>query len=976
MSGIVNYNLQKAQPVSLSAGYVEQADPFLGMLPSAISNLAKAGAKYAKEAAEEAAAGRVVDYEQAVAELAASAETLEMTDVQKTQALEKIQAQFADVKASERSAIDNRYTSLSVAKDTLKKREEANVQAQIDYDKTLDEDFQQRFPTWAVTMTPEERVSKAKELTFKAGLLSDMITNPDIKQTDPIFQDTLTDLELMDIKNWLEGAKASMGGDGTVVSVASLADVQYQLTQKLAASGVDIRLASQTSNVVFDPLIKAAETYGKTADIALKDIDKSLELNMNPGYRYVSQHADMLAWVDPSVKRQFDITTAELLTNGSVSDSLMYQGGLTKLNGNSFGLGFTQLSGASRNDSPLQSLATMNIGSNVEKQNANLITGVADSNLTQKADAVANMSPADRLNALANDRGLLEAYNVAYNEYTLSADPDVRRAAKDLMLEKLQNSLAYATGMVKDDVKGFWTHAYQVKWEDNKVKLLDSDGDDITDDYWIAGNPQKQLKNNVQQIEEIAKSMVHLGATQAEIDNAMNQVINESVGAEGRFESIGTAEDWGNAALATPGGFNDLVTPVVDLIVPVKEPGTEPRKTFSGGAIQSSEAYATSPEAGIGSSVATEPSVGAEYSSDVTPVATEKPQSSSNTSLLDRAGEASLELFRLAGEGWNELPSFTSSAHAAEIPAREKAEAAVNLQMKFNELLSNTDGDSVYLSGEDAKDLEQLWKQTGLGSNAESFKQEDGSFMVPREVFTKAVSLLAFDEMMITDEGFVDSLYVDTEGKLTIGIGTNLDAIDLKDLEKYAPSFSKVFKENLEAIKKAVKDNDKAFLKSIKISEAEAKTLFNVMALRAYDEAEELTGKKAWEGLTAQQKQVLTSLVYNMGKEKTAGFGNMFAAILSGDIKKAAIEIVDSKRTLQVKGRALRDAYRFIGFSEEQAQQAAEIALVFAKKQQQAQPKATEPEENKTISEGAQKVLKDYRRKQMANLKVKKKPQR
>ena len=578
MSGIVNYNLQQAQPVSLSTGYVEKADPFLEMLPSAINSLAKAGAQYAEDSSKAAAAGRVAEYEKAVANLAASAETLEMTDVQKTQALEKFQAQFSDVDPSVRNAIDNRYTSLSVAKDTFKKREEAIVQAQIDYDKALDEDFQQRFPTWAVTMTPEERVSKAKELTFKAGLLSDMITNPDIKQTDPIFQDTLTDLEMMDIKNWLEGAKASMGGEGTVVSVANLADVQYQLTQKLAASGIDIRLASQTSDIVLAPLVKAAETYGKTAEIALKDIDKSLELNMSPGYRYVSQHADMLAWVDSSVKRQFDIATADLLTNGSVADSLMYQGGLTKLDGNSFGLGFTQLSGANRNDSPLQSLATMNIGSNVEKQNANLITGITGSNLSQKSDAVANMSPADRLNAMANDRGLLEAYNVAYNAYSLSTDPDVRRAAKDHMIEKLQNSLAYATGMVKDDVKGFWTHAYQVVWENNKVKLLDSEGNDITDDYWIAGNPQKQLKNNVQQIEEVAKNMLRLGATQAEIDNAMNQVINESIGADGRFESVGTAEDIGQAALDVPGAFNDLVKPVVDLIVPEKKLSPEAQK--------------------------------------------------------------------------------------------------------------------------------------------------------------------------------------------------------------------------------------------------------------------------------------------------------------------------------------------------------------------------------------------------------------
>jgi len=328
----------------------------------------------------------------------------------------------------------------------------------------------------------------------------------------------------------------------------------------------------------------------------------------------------------------------------------MYQGGLTKLDGNSFSLGFTQLSGANRNDSPLQSLATMNIGSNVEKQNANLITGITGSNLTQKSDAVANMSPADRLNAMANDRGLLEAYNVAYNAYAMSTDPDVRRAAKDHMIEKLQNSLAYATGMVKDDVKGFWTHAYQVVWEGNKVKLLDSDGNDITDDYWIAGNPQKQLKNNVQQIEEVAKNMLRLGATQAEIDNAMNQVINESVGADGRFESIGTAEDigvWGDKVINN--------APVIKQISSATETlGAGLRKAFSGGTIQSSEAYATSPEAGAGSSVSTTPSVGAEYSSNVTPVAAET-QRTSNTNILDKAGEASLELFRLAGEGAEDL---------------------------------------------------------------------------------------------------------------------------------------------------------------------------------------------------------------------------------------------------------------------------------------------------------------------------------
>lgn len=874
MNGIVNYNLQKAQPVSLSTGYKEQADPFLEMLPSAINSLAKAGAQYAEDASKAAAAGRVADYEKAVAELAASAETLEMTDVQKTQALERINANHSDVPANERNAIDNRYTSLSVAKDTVKKREEAIVQAQIDYDKALDKDFQQRFPTWAVTMTPEERVSKSKELTFKAGLLADMITNPDIKQTDPIFQDTLTDLELMDIKNWLEGAKASMGGEGAVVKVANLADVQHQLTQKIGASGVDIRLASQTSDIVFAPLIKAAETYSKTAEIALKDIDKSLELNMSPGYRYVSQHADMLAWVDSDVKRQFDIATANLLANGSVTDSLMYQGGLTKLDGNSFSLGFTQLSGASRNDSPLQSFATMNIGSNVEKQNANLITGTTDSNLPQKSDAVANMSPADRLNAIANDRGLLEAYNIAYNEYALSTDPDVRRAAKDHMIEKLQNSLAYATGMVKSDVKGFWTHAYQVKWEDNKVKLLDSDGNDITNDYWIAGNPQRQLKNNVQQIEEVAKNMLRLGATQSEIDNAMNQVINESVGANGRFESIGTAEDWGSFGKKYYETMADVEKKVSDSVLgfysdALSGPARGAKGVLKAIAENTRDSYAAIHAGGPGY----ETPIDFGRSSDVTPAAQKETQSAEEPGILDKAGEASLELFRLAGEGAEDIGNRV-------------------LKLFDNDTKFTVDGREYSTIASAARLSGQ--KKEVVSRNLKALQKADINKTLTDSDKVRMLVTMSFED-------FKAAAYDDGTGRITIGYGTNLNDTSQKN------------KEYLNSI--APDGYAKAKKGLLQLTEEQAA----VLAMNSYQDAKDFFAntsaktalgtslKDVYANANENVRSILLDLRYNLRTEGLVDMKNFFKALENKDYVEAAVELADSKYLTDVGVRSRKN---------------------------------------------------------------------
>lgn len=116
------------------------------------------------------------------------------------------------------------------------------------------------------------------------------------------------------------------------------------------------------------------------------------------------------------------------------------------------------------------------------------------------------------------------------------------------------------------------------------------------------------------------------------------------------------------------------------------------------------------------------------------------------------------------------------------------------------------------------------------------------------------------------DEGVREKPYRDTVGKISIGVGRNLDDVG-------------VFEDEIALMLK----ND------INRARATAKALF-----------------KSFDRLTANRKAALCNMAHNLGQTKLAGFKKLRAAVDAMDYAKAEQEMVDSLWALQVGPRADR----------------------------------------------------------------------
>ncbi|HYF56553.1 MAG TPA: glycoside hydrolase family protein [Salinarimonas sp.] len=119
-------------------------------------------------------------------------------------------------------------------------------------------------------------------------------------------------------------------------------------------------------------------------------------------------------------------------------------------------------------------------------------------------------------------------------------------------------------------------------------------------------------------------------------------------------------------------------------------------------------------------------------------------------------------------------------------------------------------------------------------------------------------------QQLIRHEGLRLKPYRDTEGKLTVGVGRNLD--------------------------------DRG------ISESEALYLLaNDIAI-----AEKDLDRNApwWRQLSGPRRQALLNMVFNLGWPRLSGFRSMLAALQTGDYEVAAKEMLDSKWAAQVGNRA------------------------------------------------------------------------
>lgn len=121
-------------------------------------------------------------------------------------------------------------------------------------------------------------------------------------------------------------------------------------------------------------------------------------------------------------------------------------------------------------------------------------------------------------------------------------------------------------------------------------------------------------------------------------------------------------------------------------------------------------------------------------------------------------------------------------------------------------------------------------------------------------------------KQLVADEGIRLRPYRDSVGKLTIGIGRNLDDVGVSALEAYAMLDH---------------DIDRALIG--------------------------LVGRFPWiDDLNPPRRAVLANMAFNMGIERLAGFHNTLASMEVGDFEAAARGMLASKWAKQVGRRATR----------------------------------------------------------------------
>lgn len=116
------------------------------------------------------------------------------------------------------------------------------------------------------------------------------------------------------------------------------------------------------------------------------------------------------------------------------------------------------------------------------------------------------------------------------------------------------------------------------------------------------------------------------------------------------------------------------------------------------------------------------------------------------------------------------------------------------------------------------------------------------------------------------DEGRRKKPYTDTVGKLSIGVGRNLDDRGLRDDEI-----------------------DLMLANDVAEAIGDCRRMF-----------------RNFDSLNEVRQEVLVNMMFNMGYTKLAGFKKMIAAVLSSDWARAAQQMLDSKWADQVGERADR----------------------------------------------------------------------
>lgn len=171
---------------------------------------------------------------------------------------------------------------------------------------------------------------------------------------------------------------------------------------------------------------------------------------------------------------------------------------------------------------------------------------------------------------------------------------------------------------------------------------------------------------------------------------------------------------------------------------------------------------------------------------------------------------------------------------------------------------------------------------------------------------------------LIVDEGVKLKPYYCTEGKLTVGVGRNLEGNGLSWGEMMAlvgqnPERKARFPRDYETL-----DGETllmALIRDMKINGITKEEAIMLLNNDIYQADADLRAKVKWyDGAPEELKSVLINMTFNMGignsKKGLLSFRNTLWYMGAGEYEKAAENMLKSKWARQVKGRATRLAER------------------------------------------------------------------
>lgn len=143
-------------------------------------------------------------------------------------------------------------------------------------------------------------------------------------------------------------------------------------------------------------------------------------------------------------------------------------------------------------------------------------------------------------------------------------------------------------------------------------------------------------------------------------------------------------------------------------------------------------------------------------------------------------------------------------------------------------------------------------------------------------------------QMIKFDEGEKLSLYLDTEGYQTIGVGHLCVMSSSRE--------------------KAVAHLDKILGRSThgRITQQESTLLFNQDVQKSLREIERTGLMDIYTASNEARRAALVNLMFNLGGPRLLGFRNALKAWRAKDYQKAADEFLDSRWASQVKSRSVR----------------------------------------------------------------------